>query len=97
MAHLREIEKIAAIVFQKIKPTSKILIDYDEREDVLYINFLNSDAQKADFGRRFGDYVIRIKDGLVVGVTIISAMRHYQKGFEDMPPILKEPVTLVLA
>lgn len=94
---MREIEKVAATVFHSMKPNSEILVDYDEKEDVLYINFLNSKPQKADFGRRFGDYVIRIKDGLVIGVTIISAMRHFKNGFDDAPTILSKPRTLVLA
>lgn len=94
---MREIERVATTVFGRIKPASDILIDYDEKEDVLYVNFLNSDPQKADFGRRFGDYIIRIKDGLVIGVTIISAKSHFRKGFDDMPPILKEPIRIALA
>lgn len=94
---MREIEKVAVTVFHSIKPKSDIFVDYDDVEDVLYVNFLNSDRQKADFGRRFGDYIIRIKNGFVIGVTIISAMRHFKKGFEDMPHILRKPTTLILA
>ena len=36
----------------------------------------NSPIQKADFGRRFGDYIVRVKDGFVVGVTILDATSH---------------------
>lgn len=95
---MREIEKVAIKIFSLLKPKSKILTDYDKSEDVLYINFVNSEPQKADFGRRFGDYIIRMKnDGTVVGVTILNAMEHFQKRFVDKPPILREPITLIFA
>ena len=68
-----------------MKPKSKILVDYDRHNDVLYINFLNSDPQKADFGTRLGDYIIRMKENKVVGVTILNAREHFQRHFEDNP------------
>jgi hypothetical protein len=32
------------------KHVSKILVDYAKLEDILYLNYLNSDPQEADFG-----------------------------------------------
>jgi uncharacterized protein YuzE len=94
---MKEIEKLAIKVFSVIKPNSDILTDYDGKEDVLYINYLNSGLQMADFGRRFGDYIIRLKNGLIIGVTILNASEHYRKRFEDKPSILVKPITLVFA
>ena len=88
VANMRNIKKLAAEVFSGILPASKILIDYDQPEDVLYINYLNSSPQEADFGRRFGDYIIRVKNGQIVGVTILNAKVHFQRRFEDIPTIL---------
>ena len=83
-----EIEKTARATFSSRYPEDKILAKYDRDADVLYVNFLTSEPQKADFGRRFGDYIVRIKKGLVIGVTIINAMLHYDTRFNDCPPIL---------
>lgn len=88
---MRKIEKVAATIFHNLKPDCDILVDYDEKEDVLYVNFLNSNPQKADFARRFGDYILRIKDGLVIGITILSAQRHFRSEFDDIPEMLKKP------
>jgi uncharacterized protein YuzE len=94
---MREIEELAIQIFSVIRPKSSLLTDYDEREDVLYINYCNSGPQMADFGRRFGDYIVRLKDGFVVGVTILNASEHYKKKFEDKPSILIKPTTIVFA
>jgi uncharacterized protein YuzE len=94
---MSKIIEVATTAFRSIKPECKIVIDYDKAEDVLYINYKNSPIQKADFGRRFGDYVIRIKDGHVIGVTILEASKHCGKNFDDKPTILKEPMTIVTA
>lgn len=94
---MTKIIEVATSKFSSIKPDSKITVDYDKVEDVLYINYRNSPIQKADFARRFGDYIVRIKDGRVIGVTILEASKHCKKNFEDKPTILKEPVTVVTA
>jgi uncharacterized protein YuzE len=88
------LEKVATAVFQAIKPDSHVVIDYDQEEDVLYINYTNSPLQPADFGRRFGDYIIRIRESLVIGVTILNAHIHFANRFSDKPSILKEPLTI---
>ncbi len=94
---MSEIIDVATNVFHAIKPDSEITIDYDEEADVLYINYHNSPLQKADFGRRFGDYIVRIRQTLVIGVTIINASLHLKKSFSDKPSILTEPFTLRIA
>jgi len=91
------IVEVATDIFHTIKPDSKIIIDYDKKEDVLYINYHNSPLQKADFGRRFGDYIVRIKDGVVIGVTILNASLHFKRNFSDKPSILTEPVTIKIS
>jgi len=84
---MREIEKAAQRVFSALfsRPEAQTLVDYDKSEDVLYVNFLCSEPEAADFGRRFGDYIIRIKGRRVVGVTVINAIEHFDKHFEDIP------------
>jgi len=92
-----DIKEVATEVFHIIKPDSSIIVDYDKEEDVLYVNFPNSPIQKADFGRRFGDYIIRIRHGLVIGVTILNASSHSKTRFADKPSILTEPTTVKIA
>jgi uncharacterized protein YuzE len=94
---MNEIIEVATTVFQSIKPDSKVKINYDDEEDVLYINFPNSPAQKADFGRRFGDYIVRVKHGFIIGVTILDAKKHLKKNFSDKPPILTKPMIVKVA
>lgn len=84
----KEIEDAARNVFSFRAPEDKILAKYDRDADVLYINFLESDPQKADFGRRFGDYIVRFKNKVVIGFTIINALYHFDVSFLDGPPIL---------
>jgi len=91
------IAKVATDVFQTIKPESHVIVDYDNVEDVLYVNFTNSPVQEADFGRRFGDYIVRIRQGLVIGVTVLNAQHHYKMNFSDKPSILTAPVTIKIA
>jgi uncharacterized protein YuzE len=92
---MKEIEEAAIKAFSPLKPDKKVIADYDEPEDVLYVNFVNSPPEEAAFGRMFGDYIIRCKkDGLVVGITILHAMEHCEKKFEDKPLALKEPVMI---
>lgn len=85
---MKEIEKVAVEVFSQKKTAQKILAKYDMPDDVLYVNFLNSNAQKADFGTRLGDYIFRLKRNVIVGVTILNAMEHFRRRFEDMPSII---------
>jgi uncharacterized protein YuzE len=94
---MRKIEEVATTVFKTVKPNKNIVVDYDKEEDVLYINFPKSPIQVADFARRFGDYIVRIKDGTVIGVTIINAKQHLRKSFADKPSILVEPITVTIA
>lgn len=89
--------KVATDVFQRVKPESHVIVDYDKVEDVLYVNFTNSPVQEADFGRRFGDYIVRIRQGLVIGVTILNAQYHYKRNFSDKPSILTAPITIRIA
>ena len=84
---MKKISKVAMKFFSELRPNAKILVDYDTSEDVLYVNYLNSSPQKADFGRRFGDYIIRLKKGVVVGVTILNAKEHLNQDFKDLPRI----------
>ena len=92
-----EIIALATNVFRSVKPNSKVIVDYDDVEDVLYVNYQNSPVQAADFGRRFGDYIVRVKNGFVIGVTILDAKLHFEKKFADKPLILSEPVTIRIA
>ena len=94
---MKEMEKVAIEVFSHIKPKSEILVDYDTLADVLYINFLNSDPQKADFGTRLGDYIVRMKENMVVGITVINAKEHFQRRFEDNPILPGRPQAVVSA
>jgi uncharacterized protein YuzE len=94
---MNNIAKVATDVFQAVKPESHVIVDYDKVEDVLYVNFTDSPVQEADFGRRFGDYIVRIRQGLVIGVTVLNAHTHYQIKFSDKPSILTEPITIRIA
>ena len=88
VAKMREIEKVAREVLACGKPVSKILVDYDKSEDVLYLNYLSSNPQEADFGTKIGDYILRFKKNFIVGVTILNAIEHFKKQFSDVPEIL---------
>jgi uncharacterized protein YuzE len=94
---MSNIIELATTVFHAIKPDAKIIINYDEEEDVLYINYTKSPILKADFGRRFNDYIIRIKNNSVIGVTILNAISHSKIRFNDKPLLLTEPVTISLS
>jgi len=92
---MRTIEKAAIEAFSGLNPDKKIIADYDKSEDVLYLNFVNSPPETADFGRCFGDYILRFKNnGLIVGITIVNAKEHYEKHFEDKPQSLVEPTLI---
>lgn len=84
----RDLENLAIEVFSSRIPKDKILADYDSDADVLYVNFLESSPQEADFGRKFGDYIIRFKNKIVIGITIINAIYHSDIRFIDVPSIL---------
>ena len=92
---MREIEKEAVEVFSCVSHGSEVMASYDRREDVLYINFLNTAPQEADFGTKLGDYIVRLKRNKIVGVTILNATEHFQRRFNDMPDILYEVILLV--
>lgn len=85
---MREIEKVAIAILGCGRPASKIMVDYDKLQDVLYINYLNSDPEEADFGTKVGDYILRFKKNFIVGVTILNAEEHLKKRFSDVPDIL---------
>lgn len=56
----------------KIRDLDKIWIEYDKQNDILYINF-GYDIEDADEEFLSGeDIVVRIKDGRVVGITIMN-------------------------
>jgi hypothetical protein len=85
---MREIEKLAITVLGCGRSASKVMVNYDRLEDVLYLNYLNSDPQKADFGTKVGDYILRFKRNVIVGVTVLNAKEHFRKQFSDVPDIL---------
>jgi uncharacterized protein YuzE len=90
------IKELAIQTFSICRPESKLIADYDKSGDVLYLNFLNSEPQEADYGRRFGDYILRIKGQAIVGVTILNAKEHFDKNFEDKPFFLAKQITLIV-
>ena len=53
----------------------EIVIDYDEKSDVCYINFhkppLNADNAKTE-----GDFIFRFQNFKVVGVTILNFSKY---------------------
>lgn len=54
---------------------SKLLVDYDQEADVLYINF--DKPQKADDAEQGSDGIIRRKmNKKLVGLTILNASHH---------------------
>ncbi len=90
------IEKRAREAFSRAHPLDKILTRYDKDCDVLYVSFLKSEPEAADFGRCIGDYIIRVKDSRVIGVTVLDALSHLANNFADSPKILW-PESLLLA
>ncbi|MGC8678036.1 MAG: DUF2283 domain-containing protein [Hydrogenobaculum sp.] len=55
-------------------PNKKLLIDYDEEADVLYINFNNK--EKATDSQLIDDNVIlRYKDDRLIGITLLNASK----------------------
>jgi len=86
---MMKIEQVAYNIFLP-REHGKILVDYDCLEDVLYVNYLNSEPREADYAKRFGDYIIRFKDKKIIGVTVINAMAHFKINFEDSPSIIRE-------
>jgi uncharacterized protein YuzE len=92
---MNDIVKVATTIFHTIKPDSDIVVKYDRIEDVLHIDYTDSPVQKAGFGGRFGDYIVRVKQGRVIGVTILNAQRHFERNFSDKPPILTRETSLI--
>lgn len=64
-------------------PGRRLSLLYDRDVDVLYINFTHSKPEKADFGKRDGDYILRFKQGEWIGVTVLNAQNHSLHGFDD--------------
>jgi uncharacterized protein YuzE len=85
---MKEIERKAVEFLADGRKKEKILANYDKVEDVLYINFLKSPPQEADYGHRVRDYIVRMKGREVVGVTILNAREHSLKNFSDIPEIV---------
>jgi len=56
----------------------KYYFDYDKEVDVLYIS-IGKKPQKADFARRLGDIILRFKDNLIIGITILNAQKFIAK------------------
>jgi len=64
-------------------PGRRLSLLYDRDVDVLYINFTHSKPQKADFGKRNGDYILRFKENELIGVTVLNAQEHSLHAFDD--------------
>lgn len=94
---MREIEKKAVELLADGRPREKIIANYDKVEDVLYINFLKSPPQEADYGHRVRDYIVRMKDREVVGVTVLNAQKHFLTDFKDIPEIVVDKTKRILA
>ena len=67
----------------------KISVDYDEQEDVMYINYLGT-IKEADDATQIGDYIIRFAQNKVVGITVINALEHIKAKFADMPSLFND-------
>lgn len=55
----------------------KLFIDYDEKADVLYVNF--GKPQKADDSVQEEGIIKRKKKGKIIGLTILQATRFLKK------------------
>lgn len=55
--------------------SNKPAINYDEKEDVCYINF-HDPPLKADDTHQSEDYIFRFKDGKPIGVTILNFSKY---------------------
>jgi uncharacterized protein YuzE len=87
MASTIEIKKKAKAKFVRCTPSGRrIRLIYDRGVDVLYINFTHSKPEKADYGKRRGDYILRFKENELVGVTVLNAEKHSQLAFSDFSP-----------
>ncbi len=56
-------------------PNKKLLIDYDEEADVLYINF-NNKEQATDSQLIDDSLLLRYKDDKLIGITILNASKN---------------------
>ena len=56
-------------------PNKKLLIDYDEEADVLYINF-NNKEQATDSQLIDDSVLLRYKDDKLIGITILNASKN---------------------
>lgn len=84
MASATAIKKKASQKFLPFMPNGRRLrLIYDRDVDVLYINFTHSKPDKADYGRKQGDYILRYKNDALVGVTILNTVEHLKDCFED--------------
>jgi uncharacterized protein YuzE len=75
-AEIDSIEKISALVPHLLGiPQKKIWVDYDEKADVLYVNFKKpSHADDSDLTD--DDVIIRYEKGQVVGMTYLNASKR---------------------
>ncbi len=54
-----------------VERVRELLYKYDKEADVFYINFFNPPLE-ADDSRTIGPCIIRLKEGKVIGVTILD-------------------------
>jgi uncharacterized protein YuzE len=75
-AEIDSIEKIAALVPHLLGiPQKKIWVDYDEKADVLYVNFKKpSHADDSDLTD--DNVIIRYENGQIVGMTFLNASKR---------------------
>lgn len=84
MASAVEVKRKAKKRFTScISSGRQLRLIYDRDVDVLYINFTHSKPQKADFGKRNGDYILRFKENELIGVTVLNAQEHSLHAFDD--------------
>ena len=84
MASTVEIKRKAKAKFTRYAaPRRRLSLNYDRPVDVLYVNFTRSKPQRADLGRRKGDYILRFKADELVGITVLNAGWHSITGFGD--------------
>lgn len=59
----------------KAEVIEKIVTDYDKKGDVLYISF-GPPVPADDSDVIDGDVIVRLKDGKIVGLTILNAKKR---------------------
>ena len=82
-------EKKLIDMLSNFKQETRLTIDYDAEEDILYIHTCGKPIE-ADDATQIGDYIIRLKNQVVIGITLLNARANSRIQLVGVPPELPQ-------